>query len=98
MAREISETREVKAVKSVAFNRRAVSAVKIGDEQLRADVVLSSTEHEEKDRGGVVVDLSELTVETALGELETHLGKAPVLSELTVLDFVHSVVHERAKE
>jgi len=96
MARTINETASVQVTEEKTFNQQSVIGVKIASGSMRSDIEKSSDQHEAVKNESVVADISALTVQTALDELEAFLGQAPNLSELSFEDFIHSVVHERS--
>lgn len=98
MAREISQSKSVKVIQDVTFTSRAVrtTAIVPDGDSFRLEATAAITGGDVVENESLSVDLDGLTVQTILDELEAFTGSAPDLSALTVVDFIHSIIHERA--
>ena len=95
--------KEIQATTTKTFvSARIVKLKHFNGIKTSVDAVIVSDDEEnpvESPRGTEVSDmLSGKTVQQALDDLESFLGEAPDLTELTVEDFLHSVAHQHMRD
>jgi len=97
--KDVDKKKVVSVDSEITFNKQRVRKVSLfrGDKDiLSGEVELSSDEHEVKKRENISIDISEvpMNVQGVINGIETFTGNEINLKNLTVSDFINSIVHE----
>lgn len=99
MATNISRLGKVTVEKPVVFTQaRVLDIIYRPNKTTSRRLLIADTGEEKTEAIDIPVSVRKLPMSTIIGWLETHLQQAIDLDELTLENFLHSIVHECAKQ